>query len=117
MSTTPSLRSPSVALLGGLRREGRFATGPKLTHVALIGGVALDLRAADLPADGLTITKISVVGGVSVVVPPGVRVEVRAFTLFGGKHVESDASAPPAAPTVRVRAFGLVGGVDVRVGR
>jgi hypothetical protein len=33
------------------------------------------------------------------------------------RDVERDASTSPDAPVVRVRAFGLVGGVSVRVGR
>jgi Cell wall-active antibiotics response 4TMS YvqF len=114
MSLTPPARSSSFALFGGLRRDGRFATGSRLTHAAVIGGISLDLREADLPADGVTITKVSAVGGVSLVVPRGVQVQVGGFTLFGGKNVRLDAPAAADAPTVRVRAFGLVGGVRVR---
>jgi hypothetical protein len=108
-------RSTSLALLGGRRLEGRFAPGPTLTHVALIGGVSLDLRDAELPPGGLTVTKVSAVGGVDVVVPRGVQVEVRGFSLIGGKDVEREAGVAPGAPVVRIRAFGLVGGVRVRL--
>jgi hypothetical protein len=46
-----------------------------------------------------------------------VRVEVRGFSLVGGRDIERDASTPPGAPVLRIRALGLVGGVKVRVAR
>jgi hypothetical protein len=63
------------------------------------------------------VTKVSLVGGVSAVVPPGVRVEVSGLSPVGGRDVERDASTPADAPVLRIRAFGLVGGVKVRVAR
>src|SRR3954454_1341390 len=109
--------SLSIQPMGGLRRDGRDALDPSTTLVTAIGGMDLDLLEATIPPGGATVTKVSLVGGVSVVVPAGVRVEVSGFSLFGGRDVERDASTSPDAPVLRVRAFGLVGGVRVRVGR
>jgi hypothetical protein len=105
----------SVALIGGLRLRGPLSLGPRLTRVALVGGVDLDLREARIPAEGVTIVKASLVGGLRMVLPPGVRVDVRGVSLIGGRDVERHAATPPGAPLVRVRAFGVVGGVRVRV--
>jgi hypothetical protein len=113
-STEP--RPVSVALLGGLRHTGPVHLGPRLTHVTAVGGMDLDLTDAVLPAEGVTITKVSLVGGVNLVVPPDVRVEVGGFVLFGGVAVEHDGGAATATRLIRLRAFGLVGGVRVRVG-
>src|SRR3954454_23042221 len=100
----------TVALLGGVRqREG---IGRRRTHVTLIGGMDIDLRDPDLPAEGVTIMKVSLVGGVDLKVSADVCVEVSGFTLVGGKDVERVAGA--SGPVVRVRAFGLFGGVKVR---
>jgi hypothetical protein len=107
--------SLEIKPMGGLRHDGSGPLDPSTTLVTAIGGMDLDLRAAALPPGGATVTKVSLVGGVSVVVAPGVRVAVSGFTLIGGRDVERDASTPPDAPVVRVRAFGLVGGVKVRV--
>jgi hypothetical protein len=111
MTQTTTLRRFTLSILGGLRRDGRFATGPSATLVTLIGGLALDLREAEIPAGGLTLTKVSLIGGTSLVVPPGTGVEVRGFNLLGGRKVEP---TPTGAPLIRVRAFGIVGGVSVR---
>jgi Cell wall-active antibiotics response LiaF, C-terminal len=105
----------SLAPLGGLRLRGPVALGPRMMRVTLVGGMDLDLREAALPPGGVTIVKVSLVGGVKVVVPPGVRVDVRGVTLIGGRDVERLAGTPPDAPLLRLRVFGVVGGVRVRV--
>ena len=107
-------KNSTLALMGGVRRNDAVALPSRIEHKTLIGGMDLDFSQAEFPAE-LTITKVSVVGGVSLVVPPHVRVEVEGFTLFGGKNVERRPDLPAGAPVVRVIAFGLVGGVKVRV--
>ena len=57
----------TIALLGGVRTSD---IGPSRTHIAAVGGMDLDLRDRTFAAE-TTITKVSLVGGVSVVVPPG----------------------------------------------
>jgi hypothetical protein len=103
--------SRHIVPLGGLRRR---VEGPAtdLLHVALIGGADLDLSAATIPPAGITITKASLVGGLDLTVPDGVRVELRGLTLFGAQHV-SPGPAAPDAPVIRIRHFGLVGGLRV----
>jgi len=69
-----------------------------------------------MTAGGTQITKVSLVGGVHVVVPPDVRVEVSGFSPIGGRDVERVREVPANAPVIRPRAFGLIGGLRVRVG-
>jgi hypothetical protein len=107
--------SAHVSPMGGLRRSGRVALRPRTTVVTLIGGVDLDLTDATLPAEGARLTKVSVVGGVSVVVPADVRVEVHGFSLFGGRNVERLRDVPAGARVLRISAWSIVGGVRVRV--
>lgn len=108
---TNSPRATTVNLMGGLRHRGSI---DRLLRVfSLIGG--LNLEVTEVPPEGAEILKVSLIGGVSLVVPPDVRVEVSGFTLLGGKDVERRPDLPAGAPVVRVRAFGLVGGVRVRV--
>src|SRR4051812_38426597 len=73
--------SAHITPMGGLRRAGRVALRPKTTVVTLIGGVDLDLTDATFPPEGAHLTKVSLVGGVSVVAPADVRVEVSGFSL------------------------------------
>jgi hypothetical protein len=102
-----------VTPIGGMRRGGAWRVPPSTIAVTLIGGADLDLRGAELDAPVVSITKVSLIGGVDVKVPPGVRVEVSGFSLLGGRRID-DAPAPPGAPTLRIRAFSAIGGVRVR---
>ncbi len=54
-------------------------------------------------------------GGVDIIVPPDLRVEVTGFGLMGGWDDKTrDEDLPPDAPLVQVRAFTLMGGVTVK---
>ena len=110
---SPSRTQWHVTPLGGMRRRGAWRVPASTLAVTLIGGADLDLRDAELDAPVVTVTKVSVIGGMDVTVPPGVRVEVVGFSLIGGKRID-DAPAPAGAPTLRLRAFSLIGGVRVR---
>jgi hypothetical protein len=102
-----------ISPIGGLRRSGQWRMPAKTVSVTLLGGVNMDLGEVELDAPEVTLTKVSLVGGVSVRVPPGVRLEVSGFSLLGGHSLDID-DAPPGSPTVRIRHFGIIGGVSAR---
>jgi hypothetical protein len=62
----------------------------------------------------VSLTAIALVGGVRVEVPPELRVEVSGFSVVGGRRVDTDERLGRDAPTLRVRAFSLIGGVRVQ---
>jgi hypothetical protein len=107
-STTPSTASDrpvrfTVAIWGrptALAVAGGATAGP----VGVLGGCVLDLRAATLTAPVTTITAVTVLSGVDVLVPPGVRVELSVYGLFGSADsLLPEQDLPPDAPVVRVR--------------
>jgi hypothetical protein len=104
-----------VSPVGGLRVYGPWRMDRHVVVISIVGGARLDLSQAELAAPEVTMTKVSLVGGVRVQVPAGIRVEVSGFHLVGGTRVQGGPGPGPGAPTVRIRAFSLVGGV--RVGR
>jgi hypothetical protein len=105
----------SVAVVGGIRRTGHWRVPERSVTVTLVGGADLNLRDAQLEAPRVEITHVSIVGGIQLRVPPGVRVEVEGFTVLGGKSLKLDEAAiHPSAPTIVVRGFCLLGGIDVR---
>jgi hypothetical protein len=113
-ATQPAGRTQwHVSPVGGLHQRGQWRMAPKTVAVSVIGGVNLDLGEAELEAPVVTLTKVSIIGGVSLRVPPGVRVEVSGFSLIGGRSMDID-DAPPGSPTVRIRHFGIIGGVSAR---
>jgi Domain of unknown function (DUF1707) len=105
----------SVSLIGGTSRRGRWRVPQRAVSVSVIGGNDLDLREAELAAPEVEMITVSVIGGVSLKVPRGVRVVVEGFSLLGGRSIRLDEAAiAPSAPTIRLKAFSLIGGISVR---
>jgi len=114
----PAPAGPSwhVSPVGGLRVYGPWRMDRHVIVVSIVGGTRLDLSQAQLAAPEVTLTKVSLVGGVRVWVPAWIRVEVSGFSLIGGTRFYGGPEPRPGAPTVHIRAYGLVGGVRIRRG-
>jgi hypothetical protein len=104
----------SVAVMGSVERTSRWRVPPQTTAVAVMGSVVLDLRKAEITSAEVEITAVAVMGSVEIIVPEGVEVDLTGFAFMGAKE-EKVAEAPPlpGAPLVRVRAFALMGAVEV----
>lgn len=113
-----SRRTPtrwSVAVMSGVERKSRWRVPPETTAVAVMGSVELDLRKAEIEADEVQITAIAVMGAVEIIVPEGVDVDLIGFAFMGAKEERvADVPPLPGAPLIRVRAFALMGSVEVR---
>lgn len=99
-----------ISLLGGHEQRGGGRANDTVV-VTSIGGADIDLTGTEL-APETTLTKVSLIGGVKLRVPAGTDVEIEGFQLFGGRAVQAGTSSP-SARVVRVRAYGIIGGVKV----
>jgi hypothetical protein len=101
-----------VSIMGGNDRTEDVA-GEHVV-VDLMGGSDLDLRGATFPSGEAAVTAIAIMGGSDIWVPEGARVELSGFALMGGNSNQ----VPPGGtgPLIRVRAWSLMGGIDVRTG-
>ncbi|HEX2314975.1 MAG TPA: DUF1707 domain-containing protein [Thermomonospora sp.] len=103
-----------VAVFGGAERRGRWLVEPHTTVFTAFGGVDLDFRQAVLSRREVTVNVTCVFGGVTIKVPPGVRVISSVAAVFGGTGVPDDDPVDPEAPVIRLTGMALFGGVDVR---
>ncbi|TDT40741.1 uncharacterized protein DUF1707 [Streptomyces sp. BK208] len=104
----------AVAVMSGFQRKGRWTVPRRFNSFAFWGGGDIDLREADFSADEVVINCVAIMGGVNVVVPPGVEVIVRGIGIMGGfDHREEGVPGDPGAPRVIVTGFAFWGGVGV----
>ncbi|MCX4634606.1 DUF1707 domain-containing protein [Streptomyces sp. RPA4-5] len=103
-----------VGIMGGFQRKGRWTIGRHFTAVGVMGGGEIDLREANFAGPEIVITCWALMGGVHIVVPPGVGLDVRGLGIMGGFDAREDGEpAEPGAPRVVVRGLALMGGVAV----
>jgi hypothetical protein len=112
----PSGPTWHVSPIGGLSVSGPWRMGRHVVVISLIGGADLDLSQAELAARDVTLTKVSIIGGVHARIPHGIRVDASGLSLLGGTAVEAAPDPGPGAPTIHIRAFSVIGGIRVRRG-
>ncbi|MGW3145913.1 MULTISPECIES: DUF1707 SHOCT-like domain-containing protein [Streptomyces] len=104
----------AVAIMSGFQRKGRWTMPKRFNCFAFWGGGEIDLREADFADREVEINCVAIMGGVQVIVPPGVEVVVRGIGIMGGfDHREEGEPGEPGAPRVIVSGFAFWGGVGV----
>ncbi len=102
--------------MGGSQRRGRWRLCDKTNAVAIMGGCHLDMRNAEVEGPIVNINAIAMMGGIDIIVPEGIDVELGGIAIMGGKDARRMKDVPriPGSPIVRVRAFAFWGSVTVR---
>jgi hypothetical protein len=111
----PRKRRWLVSVMGGNERAEEVAHDETVI-VDVMGGSDLDLRRASFPAGEANVTAIAVMGGSTIWVPEGARVELSGFALMGGNSNRVSAATTSSGPLIRIKAWSLMGGIDVRSG-
>jgi hypothetical protein len=120
--TPPAAHAPArrggriVAVFAGESRKGSWHAEPVMDVLTVFGGADLDFRDAVLPAKEVTIKAICVLGGLSVIVPPEMRVINSTVAILGGVDVSGDSaeSLQPDAPVLHITGTCVMGGIDVK---
>jgi hypothetical protein len=122
-STTALARVPAsnehktmYAIMSGIDRHGPWTLPSRLRVVAMMGGAQLDLRDARFPEGPVDLEVKAVMGGVEIIVPPGLAVQVDGTAIMGGfSEINRAPEIPdPDAPLLRIHGFAFMGGVDVQ---
>ena len=111
----PQKRRWLVSVMGGNERAEDVAHDETVI-VDVMGGSDLDLRGASFPSGEASVTAIAVMGGSTIWVPEDARVELSGFALMGGNSNRVPKGSPSSGPLVRIKAWSLMGGIDVRSG-
>jgi class 3 adenylate cyclase len=119
-AATTGSRRRFVAIMSSTKARGRWRAPARITAFAFWGHVKLDLRQADFDEPVVDVTAWAIMGGVDVVVPDGMRVELDGMVLMGGSadRTQRSTTGPAAGATVvRLHTRGLWGGVTARNSR
>lgn len=104
-----------VAILSGSDRKGVWRPAKKTNAITLMGGLELDFREAEMPPGETEISLVAIMGGCDIIVPPDLNVEVRSLPILGGVDNHARGNSGLDGPTLRINAFVLMGGVDIKV--
>lgn len=104
-----------VAVMSGTQRKGSWRPARQIHAMAIMGGLDLDFREAHFAPGVTELNVLAVMGGIEIVVPPGLRVECEGVGLLGGFGDLNQEGDPedPDRPTLRIRGLALMGGVEV----
>lgn len=108
-------RDTLYAIFGGIDRRGAWTVPRRMKIVAIMGGAHLDLREARFPPGVVELDVTAVMGGIEIVVPPGLAVQMHGSAIMGGfaDIDRAPANPDPDAPLLRVRGLTMMGGVNV----
>lgn len=113
--TTRDTNQVVVAIMGGVERKGSWTPPENLYVVAVMGGTLLDFREAQLGPGVTTVNVLALMGGVEIVVPPGLRVESHGVGIMGGfGHATRRAEPAEDGPVLRITGAAIMGGVEIK---
>ena len=106
-----------LSVLSGTTRAGRWIPARKSFALGVLGGISLDFREAVLGAGVTGVNVLAVLGGVEIIVPPEMAVEVDGMAVLGGFEYQTNAPprTDPNPPILRVRGLAVLAGVNVEV--
>lgn len=105
-----------IAVMGGASRKGRWTPARRNFAFAVMGGSELDFREAVLPPGVTEVQVFTVMGGVEIIVPPGVNVESHGIGIMGGFDQAGETDGwDQNAPTLRIAGLAVMGGVDIQI--
>ncbi|MFJ3219864.1 DUF1707 domain-containing protein [Kitasatospora sp. NPDC086801] len=103
----------AIAIMSGFNRRGRWVAPCRFRVFAFWGGGRIDLREADFESNETVIRCAAIMGGIQVLVPPGVEVVSRGLGVMGGFSDAVNGPGDPGAPRVVVTGLAFWGGVGV----
>lgn len=106
----------SAAVMSGQERNGPWTCPARHTVVSVMGGVVLDLRDAEFESADTVITCHCVMGGVDVIVPDDIDIEVSGLGIMGEFAASREVTGvrrPGNGVRVRITGYAVMGGVGI----
>ncbi len=103
--------------MSGSERKGEWTPPRRLYTVVVMGGADLDFREARMPPGVTEVYVGTLMGGVDILVPPGLAVETHGFGFMGAVEGVDQAGVDrdPDAPHLVIKGFACMGAVEVAI--
>ena len=106
-----------IGFVSHVRRDGDWILPRLFRAVAVAGNVEIDLTRVHVGAGTSHIDVRAIMGAITIIVPPGLRVECDGNSIAGSfdltRRVASSTS--PDAPLIRITGTAFMGAVDVKI--
>ena len=102
-----------VAVFSGVDRKGSWLPARSSKLLTLFGGMEIDFTEALMPPGDTYLEAACFLGGVDVIVPEGLNVEVNGIPIFGAIDNGTSGEFIRGAPTLHIRAFVMFGAMDI----
>ena len=103
-----------LSILSGVDRKGIWKPARKNRVFTLLGGTDLDFSEAIFPPGETDIEFLCLLGGLDIIVPEGINVEVKGLPIMAGIDKKVSDEHYPGRPTLRIHGIVLMGGVDIK---
>ncbi|HEX5439094.1 MAG TPA: LiaF domain-containing protein [Gemmatimonadaceae bacterium] len=107
----------AVAFLSHALRDDDWILPRRFRAVAFLGQVELDLSRARIGPGTSEIEVVAIMGNITILVPPELRVECDGDPIVGSFEIKRDvaATAMPDAPLIRVIGTAFMSAVEVKI--
>jgi hypothetical protein len=102
-------------VMGGIERKGQWMVPRNMNAVCFWGGGSLDFRDADFGPGVTELNVLAIMGGLEIIVPPWLSVDVDASAIMGGfdERHRAPQAPDPGRPVLRVTGLVVMGGVEI----
>lgn len=108
-------RKRLTAILGGFEKRGAWTCPRRVSVTAIMGGAEVDFREAEMAPGVTEMNCTAIMGGVELIVPPWLSVEVDATAILGGfEELHRAPTTPePGRRVLRITGVAIMGGVSI----
>lgn len=82
--------------------------------LSVLGGIQLDLRHAQLTENGAVLNVTTILGGVELIVPEDVHVEIKGTPILGGLENKTNTYGMEKNKTLYINGVALLGGIEIK---
>lgn len=102
-------------VMGGIERKGQWMVPRTMSAICFWGGGSLDFRDADFGPGVTELNVVAIMGGLEIIVPPWLSVDVDASAIMGGfdERHRAPQAPDPGRPVLRITGLVMMGGVEI----